>query len=141
MSSRISLTVHAQAEHFDIQCRLNDRIFYHGCPGTVPVVVAVDVDDDVQDQYRLSIELSGKTAADTQIQEGCIVADALVHVYDIAVDDFDISDLFYAKSIYSHDFNGSQPGVEQQFHRTMGCNGVVTFEFESPIYQWLLHNV
>jgi hypothetical protein len=45
------------------------------------------------------------------------------------------------KAVYTHDFNGSQPPVDDKFFGDLGCNGTVSLKFTAPTYLWLLENM
>ena len=84
----------------------------------------------------------GKTPAHTVVDEqGNIVSDAMINISKISVDDIDITQVVHELSVYQHDFNGSQPVIEDKFYGDMGCNGTVRLNFTTPIYLWLLENM
>lgn len=93
-------------------------------------------------EHTLNIVISGKTPEHTEINDnGHIVKDATITVSNISVDTIDINQLFLEKCVYTHDFNGTQPKIEDSFHGIAGCNGVISFEFTTPMYMWLLVNM
>ena len=71
---------------------------------------------------------------------GNIVRDVILTISDITFDEIELGKLFLEKSTYTHDFNGSQAVVEDQFFGNMGCNGTVSLKFSAPTYLWLLEN-
>jgi hypothetical protein len=98
--------------------------------------------DDVAASHRLEIELSNKLPEHTKIdQYGEIIEDALVQIKKIAISDIELGQVFYGQSLYFHDHNGSSKPVVGQFYEKMGCNGVVRFDFSSPVYSWLIENL
>lgn len=142
MSNTFSFTFLSDADHFEVICYMDDHMFYQGRPGreTRRVVAEFD-DDDFDSPHTVSIELRGKTHSDTTVLNGEIVADALLHVQTVEVDDFDLTEVFFKQSVYHHDFNGTREAIDDIFNGRMGCNGRVTFEFKSPVYVWLLDNI
>ena len=97
---------------------------------------------DEEGEHKLRITMSGKSPDHTQIDEqGNIVQDAMLNISGISIDNIDVSQLFYTHARYTHNFNGSQPEIEDQFFGNMGCNGSVNFSFSTPIYLWLLENM
>jgi hypothetical protein len=103
--------------------------------------IAFDIDDS-ELSHKIQFVMFGKTADHTKIDDqGNISFDALLRITNIVIDDIDISLLLNPKSIYSHNFNGSQSEIEDKFYGDMGCNGTVTFEFTTPFYLWLLENM
>jgi|LakMenEpi03Aug12_release.lakeMendotaPanAssembly.Ray.scaffolds.fasta_scaffold57937_4 hypothetical protein len=97
-------------------------------------------DDD--GEHELAIELFGKTAEHTKIdQAGEIVSDSVLTVDGIEIDAIDLNFLFQQLATYTHDFNGTQALTEQKFFGALGCNGVVKFKFTTPVYLWFLENM
>lgn len=98
--------------------------------------------DDDDCQHKLEIVMSGKTAENTKVDDaGNITKDATLTISNVTVDGIDIGQVLYEKSVYTHDFNGTQPQVSDQFFGTAGCNGTISFEFSTPFYLWLLENM
>ena len=98
--------------------------------------------DDDGSNHILSVTLSEKLQDHTVLDStGEIIADRLISLSDIMIDDVDITKIFQFQAKYTHDFNGTKPLVTQGFHGSMGCNGTVTLEFKGPVYFWLLENM
>ena len=57
------------------------------------------------------------------------------------LENVDLGYTFIENSVYHHDFNGTQDPVEDEFYGDMGCNGTLTFSFQSPVYMWLMMNM
>ena len=97
---------------------------------------------DADGEHELTFELFGKLPEHTKITEtGEIVSDALLEISNITLDDIDLDQIFQLLAAYRHDFNGSQTPADHKFYRHMGCNGIVTLKFTTPIYLWLLENM
>jgi len=93
-------------------------------------------------ERELRVVISGKTSEHTQIDEQHnIIKDVVVSIANIKVDEIDISQLFHEKCVYTHDFNGTQPEIQDTFHGLAGCNGTLSLKFSTPIYFWLLENM
>jgi hypothetical protein len=98
------------------------------------------VEDDAE--HELKIVMFGKTEQDTVVDDqNNIVSDAMISVKDITIDDIDINQLFIEQSTYTHNFNGSQPEIEDEFYGDLGCNGAVSIKISTPVYIWLLENL
>jgi hypothetical protein len=97
-------------------------------------------DDD--GEHELRIVLQGKLPEHTKIDEqGNIISDATLQISNVTIDDLDVNTVFQSNSVYTHDFNGTQPEIKDTFHGIAGCNGTISFEFSTPIYLWLLENM
>ena len=102
---------------------------------------AHDISDD-DGEHQLRVVISGKTSDHTKVDEsGNIVKDATLQISNVVIDDLDVNQLFLEKCVYTHNFNGTQPEIEDTFHGVAGCNGTISFEFSTPIYLWLLENM
>lgn len=100
-----------------------------------------EVSDD-DGEHELRIVMKHKITEHTELDNtGNIVRDVMLTISDIKFDDIDCGKIFFEKSIYTHDFNGSQPTVHDQFFGSMGCNGTVSLKFTTPLYLWLLENM
>ena len=92
--------------------------------------------------HVIEFELSGKMPQHTVVNDqGEIVQDATVTIRNKRFESVAVDSVFNAQTRYFHDFNGSQPGIDDDFFGTMGCNGRARFEFTTPIYAWLLENL
>jgi hypothetical protein len=97
-------------------------------------------DDD--GEHELRFVLKHKLSAHTQVDaEGNIVSDATVTVGNIEFDGIDCQYLITKLAQYQHDFNGTGSIITQPFYGELGCNGIVSLKFTTPIYLWLLENM
>jgi len=97
------------------------------------------LDDQPGTEHCLTIELHGKTHRHTQLDsQGNITQDRLIQVSRFGIDGLDFTRLLHTDALYQHDCNGTAPPVQEQFFGTMGCNGLVTVRFCSPVYLTLL---
>ena len=105
------------------------------------IVFSHDISDD-DGEHELKIIISGKTSNHTQIDtQGNIIKDAMLLLSNVAVDELEVNQLFLDKCVYTHDFNGTHPKIEQAFYGVAGCNGIISFKFSTPLYLWLLENM
>jgi hypothetical protein len=86
-------------------------------------------------QRLLKNEISSKMYDLTQ------VSDKSITIENLAFDDIELGQLVTDLATYTHDFNGSQDTIQDQFFGSMGCNGIVRIEFSSPVYLWMLENM
>jgi len=102
---------------------------------------AHDINDD-DSEHELRIVISGKTTEHTQVDEaGNIVKDATLQISNVVIDELDVNQLFLEKCVYTHNFNNTQPEINDTFHSVAGCNGTISLKFSTPIYLWLLENM
>jgi|LakMenE01Jun11ns_1017448.scaffolds.fasta_scaffold8904586_1 hypothetical protein len=95
------------------------------------------VNDD-PGKHELKIVMSGKTQNDTFIDDhGNIVKDALLNIA-FSVDNINFDEVFQKNAVYTHNFNGAQNEIVDTFHGLMGCNGVLSLKFTTPLFIWVL---
>jgi len=102
----------------------------------------INIDTDIEHgNQQLKFVLSDKKPMHTVIDnDGNIVSDVYLSIIDFQINNIDLGYAFIKHCVYHHDFNGTQDKVEDKFYGTMGCNGTVIFEFNSPFYIWILEN-
>ena len=135
-------TTDAECE-LGVKVSLDGNVIYNNPYLVDPYHVSHDISDE-EGEHELTIELYGKLPQHTKIDgQGNIVKDAMITVENIKIDDIDLSTVLMSAHLihYHHDFNGTQPAVVDSFHSSMGCNGIVTLKFATPIYLWLLENM
>lgn len=97
---------------------------------------------DNDGDHELKFVLKNKTATDTAIDdEGNIVKDARLTVSNLAFDEIELSQIFIDQAVYTHNFNGNGKTVQDKFYGELGCNGVVSLKFSTPVYLWLLEHM
>lgn len=100
------------------------------------------INDDDEREHELRVVMSGKTTEHTKVDEaGNIIKDVLISLANVNLDEIDINQIFVDKTVYTHDFNSTQPEIKDTFHGYLGCNGTLSFQFSTPIYLWLLENM
>ena len=97
---------------------------------------------DTDAEHELRFVMKNKTAKHTQVdQDGNIIKDACLIVGDLEFDEIPLGHTFTDLATYTHDYNGTGSPIKDKFFGTMGCNGVVSLKFTTPIYLWLLENM
>ena len=124
-----------------IQIWLNDSLLVDHPHVKEKIAFAHDMSDD-DGEHQLRIVILGKTADHTRVDDqGDIIKDATLQLSTVTIDGIDVNQLFLDRCVYTHDFNGTQPEIQDTFHGIAGCNGTIVFEFTTPIYLWLLENM
>ena len=97
---------------------------------------------DLDADHELRFVMKNKTVDHTKVDEsGAIVKDACLVISDLAFDDIALGHIVTEKAEYTHDFNGTGSLTQHKFFGEIGCNGVVSLKFTTPIYLWLLENM
>ena len=109
---------------------------------TDTVDFAHELSDD-PGQHCLEFVMSGKTFKHSPIDpETNTRFHCQLHIDNISFDGIDLDNIFRTHSRYTHSHNDPNGDtVTQPFHGNLGCNGQVLFEFETPMYLWLLENM
>jgi hypothetical protein len=97
---------------------------------------------DSSGAHELRFVLKNKQPEHTKLDAtGNIQFDACILIDNIKFDDVELGPIFNQKSVYTHNFNNTGNTIQDEFYGIMGCNGVVSLKFESPVYIWLLENM
>jgi hypothetical protein len=139
-----SVKFHLKSTGLDLiaMVRFDDQVLYHDNVREQGIDIYHEFNDEQHQSHCLEIELSNKLAAHTILDaEGNIIKDVLLQVSDFSIDGIELRHLFFDRCVYTHDCNGTAALDEHKFWGSMGCNGVVTFKFTSPVYLWLLENM
>ena len=103
--------------------------------------ISIELVDDESD-HELRFVMKNKTPAHTVINEaGDIISDARLIVSDLTFEEIKLGHVFVKIATYTHDFNGTQTSVVEPFYGELGCNGIVSLKFSTPIYLWLLEHM
>jgi hypothetical protein len=138
----LSLVACATGANLQLEILFNNQVKFSKILSDDPEIIKFEFDDTSNSTHTMEIVLTGKLPDHTVLNsEGSIVSDRIVEIYDVNLDNIPLRQIFLNKTIYTHDFNGTQEKIQQQFFGKMGCNGSVRFEFTSPVYLWLLENM
>jgi hypothetical protein len=90
-------------------------------------------------EYKIVVEMYNKKHGDTVLQDGNIIKDVLLNIDSICIDEIDLDQLTWSKSIYYPADKDAPEFVENCVN--MGWNGRWELTFSSPVYLWLLENL
>jgi hypothetical protein len=139
---KLSLVATAPGGHIGLQIRLDSQVIFDSNDALENHAVEHKFADSADAAHVLEIEMMGKLPSDTRIDStGAILSDQAITIENIAFDEIVAGQLITNLATYTHDFNGSQDTVQDQFFGSMGCNGTVRIEFTSPVYIWMLENM
>lgn len=109
--------------------------------GTQSQTVAGHIDDYSGLSHRLTVHLEHKLPEHTvQNELGDIIQDRVITIESFEIDGLDFTPILYRRARYQHDHNGYGPLENSPLVGSMGWNGVVTLDFSSPIYVWLIRH-
>jgi hypothetical protein len=139
---RLALQAKATGADLMLVVRLDSQEIWRGEPVLDWMDINCEFADTADQEHVLEIELQNKLPEHTSIDEsGNILSDRVIELQNISLDDIQLGQIFTQLATYQHDFNGSQPMIQDQFFGSMGCNGTVRLKFVSPVYLWLLENM
>jgi hypothetical protein len=138
----ISIWACSSSPDFILTIKLNNETKFSGTL-TDNVEEITFLFEDNKPRNVLEISMTGKLPTHTIINSNNeIVKDQLIKIQDLSLDGIKLGYLFFEKSVYIHDFNGTQlNSSNNKFFGHMGCNGTVRFEFSGPVFMWLLENM
>jgi hypothetical protein len=105
--------------------------------------IVYDVDEDPA-EHELKLVMSGKNSRHTIVdKDGQITSDIFFIINRLEFEELDTKELFCLgrRSRHRHSFNSTQAEFDDEFYGVLGCNGVVTMPFATPIYLWLYENL
>lgn len=144
MTEKIKLSVEVSPTDASVplgfEAWLDNEKFYDTDWVNAATEISHEFSDDSEHEVKfiLKNKSSEHTVCDDQ---GNIVKDALLEIKNLKLDDIEVDELFHLKATYTHDFNGSGKEVTESFMGPIGCNGIVSLKFSSPVYLWLLENM
>jgi hypothetical protein len=139
---KLTLEVTTPGSHIGLQIRIDSHIIFDSHDTLDHHVIEHEFVDSVDAPHVLEIEMMGKLPRDTKIDsQGKILSDRAITIENIAFDEIALGQLVTDLATYTHNFNGSQDTIQDQFYGSMGCNGIVRIEFSSPVYLWMLENM
>lgn len=120
---------------------IDDRQFFNTDHVQTQQEITIEIPDD-EAEHELKFILKNKTTEHTQVDAaGNVVADSRLIITDIAFEDVPLGHVVSEEAVYTHDFNGNGSTVQEKFFEDMGCNGVVSIKFTTPMYLWLLEHL
>jgi hypothetical protein len=106
---------------------------------SMPLTFNINEDES---EHELRFVMKNKKSEHTVVAEdGSIVSDANLTVTNLTFDEIELKQVFVDHSVYTHNFNGTQPPTNTKFYGEMGCNGTVSLKYTTPIYLWLLESM
>lgn len=115
-----------------------------------PDVISFYYDLKEGSDYDLIIDRYNKTEKQTNVVDGKILNDQLLHIKSIEIDEINIGALVY-EGVYKPNYPtrwaiqqkkaGKDLPASFKNVTCMGHNGTWTFKFSSPFYMWLLENL
>jgi hypothetical protein len=139
ISFDVSTTNDQKSLNFEVQ--LDKTIVYSNNEFCKPETVTFEVPDD-DSEHELNFILKNKTVDHTQIDDlGKIITDCNIKIKNIKFDDIVLPYNALNNITYTHDCNGTKSLATYPFFEEMGCNGIATLKFSTPVYLWLLENM
>jgi hypothetical protein len=139
---KLSLEATTPGSHIELQIRLDGQVIFNSRDALDHLVIEHEFEDSADAHHVLEIEMIGKLPKDTKIDsQGQILSDKAIIIENIEFDEIALGNLVTELATYTHNFNGSQDTIKDQFYGIMGCNGIVRIEFSSPVYLWMLENM
>jgi len=132
----------ARGGSLSLQVTLDDTCVFEGELSEEWCTISHEFDDIEGTTRVIRITLQNKQPDHTQVNDdGDIVVDRVVEIQNFTFDDVALGHVFLQHAIYEHNYNGNGPDIKDEFYGTMGCNGTISFEFQGPLYLWLLEHM
>lgn len=138
--SKLSLQAECHGIPLQLIVRFDSRIIFNQLL-TEPACITHEFTDE-SCPHTVELEMVGKLPSHTTLDSaGKIVNDSLIEISEIVLAGIDITPVFLTASEYTHNFNGTKETDTHDFYGSMGCNGIVQFRFDGPVYRWLLESL
>lgn len=107
-----------------------------------PVPIRYEFDDSIAAEYVLKVILKNKKSEHTRIDaDNNILSDSLLELGDFELEGIAITQLVLEQADYKHNFNGHGVETTEKIYGTIGCNGILSLEFSTPLHNWLLEHM
>jgi hypothetical protein len=127
--------------HLGFEAWVNDHKFFDLDHVQARQQLLVEI-DDTDGEHELRFVMKNKTSEHTRVDEtGNIVSDARLILTDLAFDEIALGPIVAEQAVYTHDFNGTGDMTQHKFYGELGCNGIISLKFATPMYLWLLEHV
>jgi hypothetical protein len=118
-----------------VSCWVNDQVHWLADVMQQQETLQLELDDCVDCSYSIKFVFAGKENVENEY-----VADTAVIINSITVDGIDISPVLARIAKYTHNTNGQTPTVSAEYTDFVGFDGVIEFQFETPVFRWLYRN-
>lgn len=132
----------------DFEIKIDNKVVYttNATKNNYSVDIDIDVDEsNIQTSHVVEFVLRGKEDKHTIIDEGGKIQQSTeIEIKNIKLEDIDITNVFHRTPtmfLYTHNNNGHTDTITENFNFCMGTNGTAKFEFDTPVYVWLLENM
>jgi hypothetical protein len=136
----LELEATAAAPEITVDILLNETLLYQSALNQTLISITHNFDDTVECvEQKIQIRFAGKSNHHTKCDDdGNIISDVALIVKNFEIEHIKVVDIFcLGKKCYQHNFNGTAEEFVDEFYGYIGCNGVITFDFYSPIYLWI----
>lgn len=143
MQYQFKITTNGYASEIQFTIKFNDLIVAQfECDNQMHTIdyTMSDSDDDTVKACSFQITMEGKKESHTVVSDdGNIESDCYAILEQIIFEEIDVTDEFaQGQKIYLHNNNGNGELITDEFYGFIGCNGVVTMEFSTPLHLWML---
>lgn len=135
MQFSITFNTNESSEEIEFVAKLNNTVLDTWTASKGIKHLAFQIEDTDHDTVQcISIEMSGKTDQHTELDDqGNILYDHYTVIKNITFDDIDVTDQYCeGNPCYTH---GNKV---DEFYGFIGVNGIVCFEFSTPLWKWFL---
>jgi hypothetical protein len=141
MNESVEIKINLSSNYWENRCPsarvyIDDILLFDNC---VDTPIEINWSGAIFDgSHKIIVEMYNKKQGDTIVVDNTIVHDVLLNVDSIAIDDIELDQLIWAKSIYYPE-DAHAPNILENCIN-LGWNGKWVLEFSSPVYLWLLEN-
>lgn len=125
----------------NLKAFVDDTKFFDSSPTATSTQIGFSIVDDEQ-QHTIKFVLSGKLSSDTELDSlGNFIKDTSIVINNFTFENVECDHWINQIITYSHNSNGHGAEIQDSFGGVMGCNGTASFNFQTPIFVWLMDNM
>ena len=121
----------SSARPLNVDILIDEQCYFNGSSSDIPMTVDVAYDETCATQHVFKLVVDGKRKLIDTFDD----SDTVLEIKKLNFNNIDVLPMIKGK--YIHDFNGFGEQTEEEFNTVVGCDGVLTFNFYTPVSYWV----
>ena len=120
----------SSARPLSVDILIDKQCYFNGSSGNDTVAVDVAYDETIVTQHLFEIVVNGKRKLIDTLDD----SETVLEIKKLNFNSIDV--LYMIKGKYIHNFNEFGEQTEEEFNTMIGCDGVLSFGFYTPLSYW-----
>lgn len=121
----------SSARALSVDILIDKQCYFSGSSGDDMVAVDIAYDETIVTQHVVEIVINGKRKLIDTLDD----SDTVLEIKKLNFNNIDVLPMIKGK--YIHNFNGFGEQTEEEFNTMIGCDGVLSFGFYTPLSYWV----